>query len=633
MGAVADNAGSSPKAGRRGSSQLGAGLGPVLCWAIVFADIGTSVYYTPGILFGRVGNHAALFVGLTLVVFILLTIKYAEVSIRYPQGGGVVTVGAQAANNFVGLIGGLLILVDYFLTAALSALSGVIYLTVIAPSLKGVVVALTVSALILIAVLNLIGISANAKVTAVVAVIAIASQLAVVIAVLVHVGIGGALAAFPKVLSGPRISGVGLLTGYAGAFLAFSGLESISQLAPTMAHPNRRTAPRAMVLVVITVAITSPLLTLWSTTLLNPKGNDPNQLISLLGGFAAGPLLQFEVAASAALLLVFASNTAIIGSYHVFLALSRMRFLPAALQKANPWRKTPHWAILTSTTIPVAVILISQGDVGILGDMYSFGLLGAFSVTCVCLDIVRWRERASHRRHGHTHRTAGSVGTSMPTFVVGVITSLLVVTAWTTNLVAKPLATLFGGAVTILGLAVAGATYYLRQRRGLPGPIPIVHRLAHAWMKSPRLRHPVLVVLSGTISEIEALVHAGIDVSAQTPLIFAYLGPDPTHGRRTRILEIVDPYLEDEHAHLVFTAARRVTNAAQRHEVHAVYASDRDRSATVPELLDRLNPKEIIVLNDDKETLRALGKGGHRRMQRDGVAMMRVARVARVARP
>lgn len=27
----------------------GARLGPILCWAVVFADIGTSVYYVPGI--------------------------------------------------------------------------------------------------------------------------------------------------------------------------------------------------------------------------------------------------------------------------------------------------------------------------------------------------------------------------------------------------------------------------------------------------------------------------------------------------------------------------------------------------------------------------------------------------------
>src|SRR5579872_4609651 len=79
-------------------------LGPLLCWAVVFADIGTSVYYTPGILYGMVGKLAGFFVFLTLSVFILLTLKYAEVTQRYPQGGGVVTVAALAINKWVGAL-------------------------------------------------------------------------------------------------------------------------------------------------------------------------------------------------------------------------------------------------------------------------------------------------------------------------------------------------------------------------------------------------------------------------------------------------------------------------------------------------------------------------------------------------
>src|SRR6266700_7893965 len=74
-------------------------LGPILCWAVVFADIGTSVYYTPGILYGTVGKLAGFFVFLTMSVFVLLTLKYAEVTHRFPQGGGVVTVAAQAING------------------------------------------------------------------------------------------------------------------------------------------------------------------------------------------------------------------------------------------------------------------------------------------------------------------------------------------------------------------------------------------------------------------------------------------------------------------------------------------------------------------------------------------------------
>ena len=75
-------------------------LGPFLCWAVVFADIGTSIYYVPGILYGTVGKLAGFFVFLTITVFILLTLKYVEVTYRFPQGGGVVTVAAKALNRW-----------------------------------------------------------------------------------------------------------------------------------------------------------------------------------------------------------------------------------------------------------------------------------------------------------------------------------------------------------------------------------------------------------------------------------------------------------------------------------------------------------------------------------------------------
>src|SRR5579872_1434069 len=77
------------------SEHAGIQLGYFLCWAVVFADIGTSVYYVPGILYGQVGLLAGVFVTMTLVAFLLLTLKYAEVSVRFPQGGGVVTVAAR----------------------------------------------------------------------------------------------------------------------------------------------------------------------------------------------------------------------------------------------------------------------------------------------------------------------------------------------------------------------------------------------------------------------------------------------------------------------------------------------------------------------------------------------------------
>ena len=81
-----------------GAGHVTSRLGPLLCWAVVFADIGTSVYYTPGILYRQVGAAAGLLVTLTMIVFLLLAVKYAEVSARFPEGGGVVTVASRGIN-------------------------------------------------------------------------------------------------------------------------------------------------------------------------------------------------------------------------------------------------------------------------------------------------------------------------------------------------------------------------------------------------------------------------------------------------------------------------------------------------------------------------------------------------------
>ncbi|HKC73672.1 MAG TPA: APC family permease, partial [Chloroflexota bacterium] len=538
-------------------------LGPFLCWGVVFADIGTSVYYTPGILFQQpgIGTHAALFVALTLLVFVLLTVKYGEVAVRYPGGGGVVTVATHALHPFAGLLGGMFILVDYFLTAALSALSGLIYLSDVAPALRPVVLPAALLALGVLGVLNLIGISTSAKVNVTVAVLAAASQLAVVLAVIVQVGPAQLLAALPRVLSGPRLTPLRVLTGYAGAFLAFSGLESISQLSPAIAEPRRRVVQGALRALVATMALTSPLLTLWSTTVLPiTTTTDPNQFISLLAGYAAGHPLEIEVAVSGALLLVFASNTALIGSYHVFLALARRGFLPPVLMQRNRMRNTPHWAILAAVGVPLVVLVLAHGSVTMLGDLYAFGLLGAFSLTCLGLDIVRWHERhpGQHPRgeiRQHEQDAAGAAGAGggpvgRGTFALGVLTTGLVTLAWTTNLFAKPLATLFGGAVTCGGLLIGLATYALEHRRGRPRVFPLLYHPEYPSVflaRGRRARQPatVLAVLPRQAAQVGALVGAAHAAAAGGPVVFVQRGTHDPTTRPPRLFEIVEPHLED----------------------------------------------------------------------------------------
>jgi amino acid transporter len=575
---------------------------------VVFADIGTSVYYTPGILFHQpgVGQHAALFVTMTLLVFILLTRKYAEVAARYPEGGGVVTVATHAISPFVGLLGGMFILVDYFLTAALSSLSGMIYLSNVVPRLGTQVLLSSVCALLLLGALNLAGIKASAEVNAVFASLAALSQLLVVLAVIISVGPGQLVADLPRVLHGPHLTPVRLLTGYAGAFLAFSGLESISQLSPAIAEPRWRVVTRTMRALVATMVLTSPLLTLWSTTVLPiTPHTDPNQFISLLAGYAAGRGLEVEVAVSGALLLVFASNTALIGTYHVLLALSRLGFLPGLVAHRNRWRQTPHWAILIAVGIPVLILLFSQGNVSLLGDLYAFGLLGAFSLTCLSLDIVRWHEQhatgwASGK--GQEKQTAPPYRVGRIGFAIGVLTTALVLLAWATNLVAKPLATLFGGGVTIVGLAIALVTYGLERRAERAPVLPLVHHPDHPsiFLARGRLARPpatVLAVLPSQAEAVEALVTIAQVVAERDPIVFVFQGSSgPSHT--PQLLEVVSPYLDDQAAQAAFARADRL--ARQHGQVHRyLYLTGIAGAQAVAAFWRQMQPRETLAVAGD----------------------------------
>lgn len=411
-----------------------------LAWAVVFCDIGTSVYYVPGILFEQVGEYAPIFVAMVTVGFVLLASKYIEISWRNPEGGGVVTVASKAFNPRWGALGGMLITVDYFLTSSISSTSAFYYLGSLFPFFESHVVAFSCIGIMLLAGLNIIGIRESAMVSLWMAIAALSIDLWVILCTLWHLGpteLAKILATLRQTEGLTWRSG---LIGFAGAWLAFSGLESIAHLSPTMRHPLHRNIRSAMLAVIATVVVTAPVLTLFSIGLLT--GGDAHvateRFISELGAVVGGTTTKAAVVMTATTLLLFAANTAIIGGYHVFLALAQQGFLPRPLLRRNRTFGTPHVAIAITTLVPVLVVIATQGQMVLLGDMYAFGLLGAFVLSSVGLDIMRWR---LHRR--------GVV------FYIGLLTSAMVMIAWGVNLFAKPLATLFGGGVTLIGMLIA----------------------------------------------------------------------------------------------------------------------------------------------------------------------------------
>src|SRR2546423_3228723 len=616
-------------------------LGPLLCWAVVFADIGTSVYYVPGILYGTVGPAAGFFVFLTMSVFVLLTLKYAEVTYRFPQGGGVVTVAAQAINHWVGALGGMFILVDYFLTAAISCLSGIFYLSVIAPAIgPPYALWITVGVLILLGILNWVGISESAKVSLVGAVIAFLSDIAILVTVFTHISLPAFFALIPDMFSNHTLTPISILIGFAGSFLAFSGLESISQLSPVMKTPRKKVAGMALLLVVLTIGLTSPLLTMLSTLLQPQEAADPlknSQLISLLAGHWGNLILQTEVAISASALLVFASNTAIIGSYHVFMALSRMEFFPAFVLQRNKLRGTPHYSIALATGIPIAILIVARGSIDLLGNMYAFGLLGAFSLTCVGLDLVRYRERkaararaytlpAEHQENGNGSLPPGRVldasfvinnerlssngstpgRASLPgksevaatarrsevlslwstiNLYLGILTTALVMLAWSTNLISKHLATEFGGTVTGIGMLVAYLNYRYNKQKGR---VPVMITGVEG-----RLPGSVLAVLTAGNGHNDAVIRTAVNHANGHPIVFLYLSENKAKtGRPPSMFEVVDPYLDDVKAKEYFGKAE---NLAQKAKISRRYVYRQQEPDVVARVWQAVHPHDTVV--------------------------------------
>jgi amino acid transporter len=634
---------SQPSAEQHASHRLSA----FLCWAVVFADIGTSVYYVPGILWRQVQWQAGLFVLMTLIAFVLLVLKYAEVSVRFPEGGGVVTVSANGLAPWAGALGGMFILVDYFLTSAISSLSGLLYFSTIFKSIGNSVLLITVVVVILLGLLNFWGIKESASVSAAIALAAFVSDVIILLVVFINVPPQTIGKVFEKMFTG-QLGGVALLTGFAGAFLAFSGLESISQLSPVMKLPRRKTVTRALILVTLTVGITSPLLTIFSTVLLNSPDllatttihlnviPTPDTFISDLGGTYGGPALLVATAIAASALLVFACNTAIIGAYHVFIALSRMGYLPKFVTATNAWRGTPHNAILLATLVPVVVLIGVRGQIDILGDMYAFGLLGAFSLTCLAMDVIRYRER-----HGTAHigameaaEQSASLGESAPAgvpwqtrlssaagarihpgvvaklraagtqarrrigpwttrardswptlkYYLGIVTTFLVIIAWVTNLFTKPLATIFGGGFTVLGVSAA-LLYHQRLVQQGEAPVAPMHILQS-------MSGSLLIALSSVAARENnrQVIDAAIETADEHQLVFLYLSRKPTQS--PRFMQFADPYLTDVEAQRMLTYA---SNRAKRAGLKASFIYRLGGAGQVIDIWRIIRPDEIVA--------------------------------------
>lgn len=417
-------------------------LGPVLVWAIAFADIGTSVYYVPGILFGQVGGRAAAYVLITTVAFVLVALEHMEVAYRYPAGGGGVSAAVEALGRRVGLVSGSLMISAYLIAIGIAVVTAMHYLATIFPAWPPAVLLASVAAILVLGVSSWLRVRATARLTLFAAIAALLAHGWLLVAVMRRFQPADWTHLFTNVRHLGQIDWTDLATGFASAWLAYSGLESLGQMAPSVREPRRRVIRIATWLVVGSVLITVPIFTAVAVEAATASHIAPeNALLAAVARNYGGRDLQIAVVVTGALLLLLAARVAFVGCYQVFQALGEHGYLPAAIAKSHSPEEAPRGAALVVTLGAMVLVIASRGDPRILAQLFAFGLLGSYTITSISLDVLRWRE---HRR--------GLL------FLFGLVATLAVAAPWVISWFTKWRATAYGAGATALLLGVALVT-------------------------------------------------------------------------------------------------------------------------------------------------------------------------------
>src|SRR6266568_2674181 len=102
--------------------------------AILYGDWGTSKAYVIGLAFAVAGYSSFWLIAAMCVLTALVGINYIIICRHYPDGGGVYA-SVRHRSEVISIVGAFLLIADYLVTAAISALSAFQYLGVPHPEL------------------------------------------------------------------------------------------------------------------------------------------------------------------------------------------------------------------------------------------------------------------------------------------------------------------------------------------------------------------------------------------------------------------------------------------------------------------------------------------------------------------
>ncbi len=469
--------------------------------AIVLSDLASSAYYVGGIAEHAIGKAAPWFILAIMLFSYAVRAIYIESCSMFVRGG-VYKVVHEAMGGTLAKFSVSALMFDYVLTGPISGVSAGLYLGGLINELgdylkiSGLHVYPQYFAALFAAGVtvyfwrkNIIGIHESSEkalrimqITTVMVVILIAWCVTTIfkngyspvpLPVPANLHFDPNALGWLKGTVAPSITVIAILIGLGHSLLAMSGEESLAQVNREIAHPKLKNLERAGFVIFVYSMLFTSLVSFFAVMII-PDSARPQFLDNLIGGlsmYLVGPLparLLFHgfVVLVGTLILSGAVNTAIIGSNGVLNRVSEDGVLP-------DWFRHPHHKYGTTSRLinlivilQLATILISRGDMEMLGEAYAFGVVWSFAMKALSVLMLRYKQ--PHGREwkvplnfhiGKTEIPLGLMIITVALFALAVI-----------NVLTKKVATISGVTFSIIFFIVFELSdHYNRKRKAAGG--------------------------------------------------------------------------------------------------------------------------------------------------------------------
>ena len=279
---------------------------------------------------------------------------------------------------------------------------------------------------------------------------------------------GGALGFLHNSSLPHTIALIGILIGLGHSVLAMSGEETMAQVYREIEHPKLPNLKKAALVIFLYSLVFTAGVAFFAVMIIpdSVRGSFQDNPIGGLAMYLSGPIqlrLAFRafVVVVGVLMLAGAVNTAIVGSNGVLNRVSEDGILPEWFRHPHKKFGTSHRILNLVVALQLLTIILSRGDIFVLGEAYAFGVMWSFSMKGLAVLVLRYKEPGKREYRVPLNFMIGK--TEIP---VGLALITLTLTALClVNLFTKEVATISGIAFTIIFFAVFEISEKITRKR------------------------------------------------------------------------------------------------------------------------------------------------------------------------